>query len=45
MLRFVTEVHAGVIAMEGYPALKGHAARLEALPAFKAIVQPFLPPA
>ena len=30
--------------MADYPALSGHAARLEALPAFQAIMQPFIPP-
>jgi glutathione S-transferase len=44
-LRFVGEAHAGSIAMEAYPALRGHAERLEALPAFRKILQPFIPPA
>ena len=44
-LRFLTEAHPGLIDMAGYPAVVGHAARMEALPAFQAIQQPFLPPA
>lgn len=44
-LRFVAEAHAGLIAMAGYPALAAHAERLEALPAFRKIAQPFIPPA
>jgi glutathione S-transferase len=35
VLRFMTEVHAALIAMADYPALSAHAARLEALPAFQ----------
>lgn len=44
-LRFVAEAHAGVIDLSGFPALAAHAAKLEALPAFQAIRQPFIPPA
>lgn len=44
-LRFATEAHPGLIAMLDYPALDAHARRLEALPAFQAIQQPFIPPA
>ncbi|MBL8671592.1 MAG: glutathione S-transferase C-terminal domain-containing protein, partial [Alphaproteobacteria bacterium] len=45
MLRFIGEAHPGLAPLEGYPALAAHAARLEALPAFQAIQQPFIPPA
>ncbi len=45
VLRFVTEAHPGLVAMTEFPALGAHAARLEALPAFQAIKQPFIPPA
>jgi glutathione S-transferase len=45
VLRFMAEVHGGLITMADYPALSAHAARLEALPAFQAIQQPFIPPA
>jgi hypothetical protein len=31
--------------MAQFPALAAHAARLEALPAFRTISQPFIPPA
>ena len=44
-LRFVTEAHPGLISMANYPFLAAHAARLEALPAFQAIAQPFIAPA
>lgn len=44
VLRFVDEAHPGLVAMTGYPALAAHSARLEALPAFKKISQPFIPP-
>ena len=45
VLRFVGEAHPGLVAMERFPALAAHAARLEALPVFQAIAQPFIPPA
>jgi len=45
MLRFVTEAHPGLVPMKDHPALANHAARCEALPAFAAIQQPFIPPA
>jgi glutathione S-transferase len=45
VLRFVAEAHPGLIAMSEYPALSSHAARLEALPVFQAISQPFIAPA
>jgi len=44
VLRFVGEAHPGVFALEGYPALAAHAARLEALPVFARIAQTFIPP-
>lgn len=44
-LRFLAEAHPGLIAMAGYPLLSAHAARLEALPAFRTITQAFLPSA
>jgi glutathione S-transferase len=44
-LRFVAEAHPGLMSMADYPALAAHAARLEALPAFQAIRQPFIAPA
>lgn len=45
MLRFVKEAHPGLADMAAYPALAALTASLEALPAFQAISQPFLPPA
>ncbi len=44
-LRFLAEAHPGLVSMADYPRLRAHAARLEALPAFQAITQPFLPSA
>jgi glutathione S-transferase len=44
-LRFVTDAHPGLVAIAAFPALAAHAARLEALPVFQAISQPFIPPA
>ena len=44
-LRFIPEAHPGVVAMTDYPALSAHAKRCEALPAFQAIAQEFIPPA
>jgi glutathione S-transferase len=43
-LRFIAEAHPGMIAMAEFPALSAHAARLEALPVFRKIAQPFIPP-
>ena len=39
------EAHPGLVAMEDFPALAAHCARLEALPVFTAISQPFIAPA
>jgi glutathione S-transferase len=44
MLRFVAEAHPGLLPAADHPALMAHAARAEALPAFRAIAQPFIPP-
>jgi glutathione S-transferase len=44
-LRFVGDAHPGVIALADFPALAAHAQRCEALPAFQAIQQTFIPPA
>ena len=44
-LRFAGEAHPDLFALGDYPALQGHAARLEALPVFRKIAQPFAPPA
>jgi glutathione S-transferase len=44
-LRFLAEVHPELVAMTAHPALSAHAARLEALPVFQTISQPFIAPA
>jgi len=44
-LRFIAEAYPGLISIADFPALAAHAARLEALPAFKAVAQPFIAPA
>jgi glutathione S-transferase len=41
-VRFIAEAHPGLIPMAAFPALSAHAARLEALPVFQAISQPFV---
>jgi glutathione S-transferase len=43
-LRFLNDAHGGLVEMADYPALRAHLARLEALPVFKEIAQPFIPP-
>ena len=42
--RFVSEAYAWLISLDDYPALAAHCARAEALPAFEAIGQAFIPP-
>jgi len=44
-LRFLGEAHADLVARASFPALAAHAARLEALPVFQTIAQPFDAPA
>ena len=43
-LRFTREAHPGLFDPTVSPALAAHAARCEALPAFRDIVQPLIPP-
>ena len=43
--RFLTEAHPGLVTASDFPRLSALAARLEALPAFKTIFQPFIAPA
>lgn len=43
-LQFTGEAHAGVFDDVRHPALAAHAARCEALPVFREIVQPLMPP-
>jgi glutathione S-transferase len=45
MLRHLAEAHPGLAPIENYPALKAHAARMEAMPVFQEISQVFIPPA
>jgi glutathione S-transferase len=45
VLRFIAEAHAGLAPMADFPVLAAHAARLEALPVFQEISQPFIAPA
>lgn len=44
-LRFLADVHPDLLSAAAIPALKAHAARLESLPVFQRISQPFEPPA
>jgi glutathione S-transferase len=44
-IRHVTESLPDVVTMHDYPALFAHCERLEAMPVFKEISQPFVPPA
>lgn len=44
VLRFTTEAHPHLLDEQRYPALTAHAARCEALPVFREIVQPLAPP-
>lgn len=44
-LRFLSDVHPDLMSTAAIPALMAHAARLESLPVFHRISQPFVPPA
>jgi glutathione S-transferase len=44
MLRHLREAHSEFEPLDGLPALKDHAEQMEALPVFKEIQQPFIPP-
>ena len=44
-LRHAGEAHPGLMQLADFPALAAHAARLEALPVFQKISQPFVAPA
>lgn len=45
VLRFLNDVHSELVTISSYPCLSAHAEKLEALPVFQAISQPFIPPA
>lgn len=44
-LRHVGDAHPDLLRLDDRPALAAHAARMEALPVFQEISQPFIPPA
>ena len=44
VLRFTVEAHPHLFDAARYPTLAAHAARCEALPPFREIVQPLAPP-
>jgi glutathione S-transferase len=44
-IRFVADAHPGLLPLAQFPTLTAHAARLESLPVFQKIAQPFIPPA
>jgi glutathione S-transferase len=44
-VRHATDAHPGLIPMDDFPALQAHCARLEAMPVFQEISQPFVAPA
>ncbi|HRA92496.1 MAG: glutathione S-transferase family protein [Rhizobiales bacterium] len=44
VLGFVVQAHPGLVGLSDFPGLNAHAVRLEALPVFQAIKQPFIPP-
>jgi glutathione S-transferase len=44
-LRHFNEAHPGMVSMTAYPALDAHCRKLEALPVFLKISQPFVAPA
>ena len=43
-IRFIADVHPDLFSKPDFPALSAHAARLESLPVFQRISQPFVPP-
>ncbi|MER8485718.1 glutathione S-transferase family protein [Mesorhizobium sp. M1322] len=45
VLRFLGEAHPGLASLADFPALGAHAERMEALPVFRTVSQPFIPPA
>jgi glutathione S-transferase len=45
VLRFIGEAHPGQVSLKDFPALCAHAERMEALPVFQTVSQPFIAPA
>lgn len=43
-LRHTCDSHPDIISLDAFPSLAAHCARLEALPVFQEISQPFIPP-
>ena len=43
-IRHLRDAHPDLVAMEAFPALRAHCARLEAMPVFVAVSQPFVAP-
>jgi glutathione S-transferase len=43
-MRFLAEAHPALCALGRWPHLTRRAAAAEALPAFQAVLQPFIPP-
>lgn len=44
VVRFLSEAYPGLVDLAHCPALSGHCASAEALPAFATVQQPFIPP-
>lgn len=44
-LRFANDAHPDLVVLSDHPALEAHSARCEELEVFRAISQPFIPPA
>lgn len=44
VLRSLVEAHPDLVTLADYPALAIHSAKLEAMPVFQTIMQPFVPP-
>ena len=45
VLRFMSEAHPGLVSLTNFPSLEAHAARMETLPVFQTVMQPFIAPA
>jgi len=43
-IRHMSDSHPDLVTMEDFPALRAHCARLEAMPVFVAVSQPFIAP-
>ncbi|WP_136616683.1 MULTISPECIES: glutathione S-transferase family protein [Mesorhizobium] len=45
VLRFIDEAHPELVSLTDFPALSAHSERMEALPVFQTVSQPFIAPA